>query len=67
MLVTPDGIVTLVSFLQSWNADSPMLVSALPSANVTLSRLPQERNALAPMLVTRDGISMLPRPLPENA
>ena len=45
-----------VSALQFWNAYSPMLCN--PSGSVTAARLVQPLNALVPMLVIEDGISM---------
>ena len=66
MLVTLDGIVTLVRPLQPSNALSPILVT--PDRIVTLVKPLQPSNALPPMLVTLDGIVTLVRPLqPLNA
>jgi len=68
MLVTLFGISMLVSLLQYANAEEPMLVSLLFSANFTLVRLVHQENAEDPMLVTLFGISMLVRLVqPENA
>ena len=40
MLVTLDGIVTLVSPLQDWNAESPMLVMLLPLIKLGMTKPP---------------------------
>lgn len=61
MLVTLDGIVTLVRPLQPMNAFSPMLVTPIPME--TLSRFMHSLNARFPMLVTLPGIVTLVRPL----
>ena len=57
MLVTLDGIATLVRFLQSRKAESPMLVT--PSEIVTSARFMKFWKALSPMVVTLDGTVML--------
>ncbi len=54
MLETELGMVTLVSPLQLENAEFPMLVIELPK--LTLARLAQPLNALAPIEVTELGM-----------
>ena len=55
MLVTPSGIVMLLSLLQPEKAELPMLVT--PSGIVMLIRLLQPQKAELPMLVTPDSIT----------
>ena len=61
MLVTPSGIVTLVSPLHQENAEFPMLVTPMPI--VTLVSPLHQENAYSPMFVTLLGIVTLVRPL----
>ena len=63
MLVTPSGIVTLVSPVQKQNASWPIPVT--PSGIVTLVSPVQSRNASEPIPITEypsidDGISNAP-------
>ena len=64
MVVTPLPIVTLVSLLQSLNAEEPMLVTE--SGIVTLVRA-HSKNAELPMFVTLLGITTLVRLQSRNA
>jgi hypothetical protein len=57
MLVTPEGMVTLVSFVHDMNAEMPMLVTV--DGIVTLVRLVQSWKSVFPMLVTPEGIVTL--------
>ena len=59
MLVTLSGIVTLVSPVHPENAQSPILVTPLPSS--TALRRRQESNALLPIVVTLSEIVILTR------
>ena len=59
MLVTPAGIVMLVSAAAFWNALLPMLASWLSDSNVTVSSDVAPPNATSPMLVTLAGMVML--------
>ena len=58
MFVTQFGIVTLVSPLQSRNADAPMLVTL--SGIITLVSPLQPQNVDDPILVTPSGIVKSP-------
>ena len=59
MLVTLDGIVTLVRLVQLANAYSPIPFTL--DGIVTLFKLEQPQNAEAPMFITLDGIVTLVR------
>ena len=52
-------MVMLVNAEQEENADLPMVCNCEPSANVTVCKLLQDRNAYSPMLVTFAGMVML--------
>ena len=61
MLVTPSGIITLVSSLQPENAEDPMRLTPLPSVTFVMQLHPL--NASRPMPVTLSGIVTLVSPL----
>ena len=68
MDVTPVGMVMAVSALAPLNAFTPMDVSLLPVAKVTVARLVAPENVSAPMDVTPAGMVMAVSALaPENA
>ena len=56
MEVTPAGMVIAVSLLAFWNIPSPMDVSLLPAAKVTVARALAPKNAEFPMEVTPAGM-----------
>ena len=56
MIVTLEGMVTLVKFVQFRNAPCPMVVTL--EGMVTLVKLVHHSNALSPMVVTPSGITI---------